>query len=118
MSLERAYSLILGLLIVAVAIFVLFRMYLTSEKLNAWKTRFNTNTLLLDITLGMIIIFNSIEKMNLIGIAVIILLITHLYRVIEYFNTNKKSKLLLNYPYFIIHTIKLLGLFGIVFIIF
>ena len=118
MDFAELYSLILGLIIVIEAIFVLIGMYATKEKTNEWKTRFNTNTLLLDIAFGVIIIFNSMEKMNFIALAVIILGITHLYREIEYFNKSKKSKLLKNYPLFVMNSIKLLGLLGMLYLIF
>jgi hypothetical protein len=115
---EQTFSLLLGLIIIAEAIIFLIWMYLIKENENDWKTRFNTNTMLIDIVFGMIILFNSMEKMNLVGIAVLILIITHIYREIEYFNRNKKSKMLKNGTLFLINSIKLLCLMGMIYFIY
>ena len=110
MNTEKIISLLLGLLIVGEAIPLLLVMYGKSSKPAEWKTRFNTNTLLMDIAFGMIIIFNAIEDMPFKVIAIGALLITHLYREIEYFNKGKKNRIIINIPLFIVNSIKLIGL--------
>lgn len=110
MNTEQNISLLLGLLIVGEAIMLLMDMYVIRKKQKEWKTIFNTNTLLLDIAFGTIIIFNAFENIPFKVIAIVVLLITHLFREIQYFNKEKKSKLLINTPIFIINTIKLSGL--------
>jgi len=89
---------------------LLIGMYVISKKQNEWKTRFNTNTLLIDIAFGTIIIFNAIENMPYKVVAIVVLIITHLYREIEYFYKEKKNRFIFTLPLFIVNTIKLIGL--------
>jgi hypothetical protein len=110
MNTEQIISLLLGLLIVGEAIMLLIGMYVINKKQNEWKTRFNTNTLLIDIAFGMIIIFNAIENMPYKVVAIVVLIITHLFREIEYFYKEKKNRFIFNLPLFIVNTIKLIGL--------
>ena len=110
MNIEQLISFLLGLIIVGEAIFLFIGIYILGKKQNDWKTRFNLNTLLIDITFGMIIIFNAFEKMIFIVIAVAALIITHLFREIEYFNTEKKNRFIFNLPLFIVNSIKLIFL--------
>jgi hypothetical protein len=117
MNTEQIISLSLGLLIVGEAMMLLIGMYVISKKQNEWKTRFNTNTLLIDIAFGTIIIFNAIENMPYKGIAIGALIITHLYREIEYFYKEKKNRFIINLPLFIVNTIKLIGLIALLMII-
>jgi hypothetical protein len=117
MNTEQIISLLLGLLIVGEAIMLLIGIYVISKKQNEWKTRFNTNTLLIDIAFGIIIIFNAIENMPYKVVAIVVLIITHLYREIEYFYKEKKNRLIFNLPLFIINTIKLIGLIVLLMIV-
>ena len=117
MNTEKFISLLLGLLIVGVAIILLIDMYVISKKQNEWKTRFNTNTLLIDIAFGTILIFNAIENMPYKVVAIVVLIITHLYREIEYFYKEKKNRFIFNLPLFIVNTIKLSGLIVLLIII-
>jgi len=117
MNTEQIISLLLGLLIVGDGIMLLIGMYVISKKQNEWKTRFNTNTLLIDIAFGTIIVFNAIENMPYKVVAIVVLIITHLYREIEYFYKEKKNRLIFNLPLFIVNTIKLIGLIVILLIV-
>jgi hypothetical protein len=117
MNTEQIISLLLGLLIVGEAIMLLIGIYVISKKQNEWKTRFNTNTLLIDIAFGIIIIFNAIENMPYKVVAIVVLIITHLYREIEYFYKEKKNRFIFNLPLFIINTIKLIGLIVLLMIV-
>jgi hypothetical protein len=114
---EQIISLLLGLLIVGEAIMLLIGMYGINKKSSEWKTRFNTNTLLMDIAFGLIIIFNAIEKMPFIEVAVGALIITHLFREIEYFYKEKKNRFIFNFPLWVVNTVKLIGLIGLLLII-
>jgi hypothetical protein len=117
MNTEQIISLLLGLLIVGEAIMLLIGMYVISKKQNEWKTRFNTNTLLIDVAFGTIIIFNAIESMPYKVVAIVVLIITHLYREIEYFYKEKKNRFIFNLPLFIVNTIKLIGLIVLLMIV-
>ena len=117
MNFEQVYSLLLGMVIVGEAILLFIGMYVLGKKDNEWKNRFNLNTLLIDLAFGLIIIFNAFEGMPLVIIAVLALIVTHLYREIEYFKKNKKSRFITNVPLFAVNTIKLIGLFGLLFFI-
>jgi hypothetical protein len=117
MNTEQIISLLLGLLIVGEAIMLLIGMYVINKKQNEWKTRFNTNTLLIDIAFGMIIIFNAIENMPYKVVAIVVLIITHLFREIEYFYKEKKNRFIFNLPLFIVNTIKLIGLIVLLLIV-
>jgi hypothetical protein len=110
MNIEQIISLLLGLIIVGEGIMLLIGIYGISKNQNEWKTRFNTNTTLLDIAFGIIIIFNAIENMPFKVVAIGVLIITHLFREIEYFYKEKKNRFIFNLPLFIINTIKLIGL--------
>jgi hypothetical protein len=110
MTIEQIFSLVLGLIVVGEAALLFFGMYLPAKKDNEWRTRFNLNTLLIDLAFGMIIIFNAFEHMSLVIIALIALIITHLYREIEYFKKTKKSRFITNEALFAVNTIKLIGL--------
>ena len=110
MTIEQLVSLLLGILIVGEAILLFIGLYLLDKTKAEWKTNFNTNTLLMDIAFGVIIVFNAFEPMTFIWIAVLALLITHLYREAEYFYKDKKTRFLFNPPLFILNSIKLLGL--------
>jgi hypothetical protein len=117
MNIGQIVSFLLGLVIIGEAILLFIGFYLLGEKDNKWKTRFNGNTLLIDILFGMIIIFNSFEKMTLILIAIPALIITHLYREIEYFQKKKQSRFITNGLLFIVNTVKLFFLFVLLFLV-
>jgi hypothetical protein len=117
MNIEQVISLLMGILVVGEAILLLIGMYGINKKQNEWKTRFNTNTLLIDIAFGTIIFFNAIENMPYKAVAIVVLIITHLYREIEYFYKEKKNRFIFNYPLFIVNTIKLIGLIALILIV-
>ncbi len=117
MDIEQIFSLVLGLVVLGEAVLLFIGMYLPAKKDNEWKNRFNLNTLLIDLTFGLIIIFNAFEKMPLVIIAILALIVTHLYREIEYFKKNKKSRFITNMPLFAVNTIKLIGLVGLLLIV-
>jgi hypothetical protein len=104
-------------LIVGEAIMLLIGMYGINKKPNEWKTRFNTNTLLIDIAFGMIIFFNAFEAMPYKEVALGVLIITHLFREIEYFYPEKKNRFIFNFPLWVVNTVKLIGLIGLLLII-
>lgn len=117
MNIEQIISLLMGILVVGEAILLLIGMYVINKKQNEWKTRFNTNTLLIDIAFGMIILFNAIENMPYKEVAIVVLIITHLYREIEYFYKEKKNRFIFNFPLFIVNTIKLIGLIALILLV-
>ncbi len=110
MTIEQILSLVLGVIIVGEAILLFIGMYFSGKKDNEWKSRFNLNTLLIDLTFGLIIIFNAFEHMQLVIIALLALIVTHLYREVEYFKKTKKSRFITNAPLFAVNSIKLIGL--------
>jgi len=118
MTIEQIISFVWGMLIVGEAIALFIGIYLMGRKESEWKTRFNMNTLLIDIGFGAIIFFNAFEKMPYIMIAVPALLITHAYREFEYFKKDKKSRFIFTPPLFIINTVKIIGLLGLLFMIY
>jgi phosphatidylglycerophosphate synthase len=117
MTIEQILSLVLGVIIVGEAILMFIGMYLPGKKENEWKTRFNLNTLLIDLSFGLIIIFNAFEHMPLVIIALLALIVTHLYRGVEYFKKTKKGRFITNVPLFAVNTIKLIGLIVLLLII-
>jgi hypothetical protein len=117
MNIEQIISLLIGILVVGEAILLLIGMYGINKKHNEWKTRFNTNTLLIDVAFGMIIFFNAIENMPYKEVAIVVLIITHLYREIEYFYKEKKNRFIFNFPLFIVNTVKLIGLIALIFFV-
>ncbi len=117
MNVEQIISLLLGILIVGEAILLFIGVYVIGEKENEWKTGFHANTLLMDIAFGMIIIFNAIENMPFKEVAIGALIITHLFREIEYFYKEKENRFIFNFPLWIVNTVKLLGLIGLLLII-
>ncbi len=114
MNIEQIFSLALGSIIVGEAALLFIGMYVLGKKENAWKNRFNLNTLLIDLAFGLIIIFNAFERMPLVLIAIPALIITHLFREAEYFKKDKKGKFITNGPLFAVNTVKLIGLFGLI----
>jgi hypothetical protein len=117
MNLEQGLSFLLGSAIVGEAVLLLIGMCIMGGKESAWKTRFNLNTLLIDIAFGLIILFHAFEDMPFIVIAIPALIITHLFREIEYFKKEKKSRFLTNTPLFLVNSIKLAGLLGLLFLL-
>jgi uncharacterized membrane protein HdeD (DUF308 family) len=117
MNIEQITSLLLGLVIIGEAILLFIGMYLPRKKDNNWRNRFNLNTLLIDIAFGTIILFNAFEDMPFIILAVSALFITHLYREIEYFKKDRKSRFITNVPLFVFNSIKLIGLLGLFFMV-
>ena len=117
MKINDILSLVLGILIVGEAILLFIDIYLLSKKHNEWKTTFNNNTLLMDIAFGTLIIGNSFEKISIIIVGIVVLIITHLYREIEYIKKDKKDKFIFNLPLFIINSIKLIGLIALLFLV-
>jgi hypothetical protein len=117
MDLIKTISLGLGLLVIGEAVFLFIGIYITGKKENDWKTGFHLNTLLIDVAFGAIILFNASEKMPYIIVAVPVLIITHLYREIEYFKKDKQSRFLYNQQLFNMNTIKLIGLAGLLILI-
>ena len=117
MTIEQILSLVLGLIVVGEAVLLFIGMYLPGKKENEWKNRFNLNTLLIDLTFGLIIIFNAFEHMPLVIIAILALIVTHLYREIEYFKKTKKSRFITNGLLFAVNTVKIIGLFGLLFFV-
>jgi hypothetical protein len=116
MTLEQIISFVLGILIAGEAILLFIGKYLMGKKEDEWKTRFNMNTLLIDIGFGTIIFFNAFEDMPYIMIAIPALLITHAYREFEYFKKDKKSRFIDNPPLLYVNTIKIIGLAGLFFV--
>jgi hypothetical protein len=110
MNAERILSLAMGILVVGEAILLLIGMYGNRAKKVEWKTRFNTNTLLIDVAFGVILIFNAVEDMPLKIIAIGALIITHGFREFEYFHKGKKDQLIFNIPLLAVNTIKLVGI--------
>jgi hypothetical protein len=117
MNLIQIVSLGLGLLIIGEAVFLFIGIYITGKKENDWKTGFNLNTLLIDAAFGAIILFNASETMPYIIFAVPVLIVTHLFREIEYFKLDKKSRFLFNQQMFVVNSIKLAGLAGLLILI-
>jgi len=117
MNIEQILSFVLGTVIVGEAILLFVGKYLSGKKDDDWKTRFNLNTLLIDIGFGTIIIFNAFEGMPFIIIALLALSITHLYREAEYFKKEKKSRFITNASLFVVNSIKLIGLIGLFFLV-
>jgi fatty acid desaturase len=113
MNIEQIMSFLLGAIIIGEAVLLFIGMILMRKEPNEWKTRFNINTLLIDIAFGMIILFNAFEKMPYIIFAVPVLIVTHLFREIEYFKKDKKSRFIFNASLFGVNTIKLIGLLGL-----
>jgi hypothetical protein len=104
------------MVIVGEAILLLIGKYFSGKKDDDWKTRFNLNTLLIDMAFGAIIIFNAFEDMPLIILALLALSITHLYREIEYFKKEKKNRFITNRALWVVNSIKLIGLIGLFFL--
>ena len=117
MNIEQIMSFLLGVIIVGEAILLLIGMYLIGKKDHDRRTGFNINTLLIDLAFGTIILFNAFENMTFIIIAIPALIITHLYREIEYFKKDKKSRLSNSYSLFIVNSIKLIGLVGLLILV-
>jgi hypothetical protein len=55
--------------------------------------------------------------MPFIEVAVGALIITHLFREIEYFYKEKKNRFIFNFPLWVVNTVKLIGLIGLLLII-
>jgi hypothetical protein len=117
MNLEQGLAFLLGSVIIGEAVLLFIGRYIMGGKESAWKTRFNMNTLLIDIAFGLIILFHAFEDMPFIAIAIPALIITHLFREIEYFKKDKKSRFLTNTSLFIVNSIKLVGLLGLLFLL-
>jgi hypothetical protein len=117
MNIEQIISFLLGAILIGEAALLFIGMILTPKTRMEWKTRFNINTLLIDITFGLIILFNAFEKMPFMLIAVPVLIITHLFREFEYFKKDKKSRLVFNSWLLALNTIKLIGLLALLIII-
>jgi len=113
MNIIQIASFLLGLLIIGDAVFLFIGIYVTGKKQNDWKTGFNLNTLLMDIGFGAIILINASESIPYIIIAVPALIITHVFREVEYFKKDKKSRFLFTRQLFVVNTIKLIGLIGL-----
>jgi hypothetical protein len=117
MNIIQIASFLLGLLIIGEAVFLFIGIYVTGKKQNDWKTGFNLNTLLIDIAFGIIIILNASETTPFVILAIPALIITHLFREVEYFKKDKKNRFLFNQQLFIVNTIKLIGLAGLFFLL-